>query len=101
MSGADFDGDTVVAVPYTKQLKVDPTLKDLESFNPKTAYPKYDGMTVMTNSVKQNEMGKVSNLITDMTIKGANLEEIARAVKHSMVVIDAETRARLETFLHR
>lgn len=90
MSGADFDGDTVVAIPYTKQLKVDPTLKALESFNPKTAYPKYDGMTVMTNSVKQNEMGKVSNLITDMTIKGANLEEIARAVKHSMVVIDAE-----------
>lgn len=36
------------------------------------------------------QMGDVSNLITDMTIKGANAAEIARAVRHSMVVIDAE-----------
>ena len=35
-------------------------------------------------------MGSVSNLITDMTIKGAKDDELARAVKHSMVVIDAE-----------
>ena len=35
-------------------------------------------------------MGMVSNLITDMTVKGATLPEIERAVKHSMVVIDAE-----------
>ena len=38
----------------------------------------------------QNEMGRISNLITDMTLKGAKEEELARAVKHSMVVIDAE-----------
>jgi hypothetical protein len=35
-------------------------------------------------------MGLVSNLITDMTILGATTPEIVRAVKHSMVVIDAE-----------
>jgi hypothetical protein len=35
-------------------------------------------------------MGKISNLITDMTIKGATDEELSRAVRHSMVVIDAE-----------
>jgi hypothetical protein len=35
-------------------------------------------------------MGDVSNLITVMTILGANNAVIARAVKHSMVVIDAE-----------
>ena len=35
-------------------------------------------------------MGDVSNLITDMTIKGANNDELARAVRHSMVVIDSE-----------
>ena len=39
---------------------------------------------------KQRKMGEVSNLITDMTLKGASQSEIARAVKHSMVVIDAE-----------
>jgi DNA-binding NarL/FixJ family response regulator len=35
-------------------------------------------------------MGKVSNLITDMYLKGATEDELAKAVKHSMVVIDAE-----------
>jgi len=34
-------------------------------------------------------VGEISNLITDMTLKGATEPEIARAVKHSMVVIDA------------
>lgn len=91
LSGADFDGDTVLAIPYnSKMIKATPTLKELEDFNPKTAYPKYPGMPVILSKVKQQEMGKVSNLITDMTVKGAPLEEIARAVKHSMVVIDAE-----------
>ena len=36
------------------------------------------------------EMGKISNLITDMTLRGAPPEELVRAVKHSMVIIDAE-----------
>jgi hypothetical protein len=53
-------------------------------------YPAYDGMPKMKAQTKQTEMGKVSNLITDMTIKGAPYDEIARAVRHSMVVIDAE-----------
>jgi len=53
-------------------------------------YKKYDGMTVMDTRTKGVEMGKISNLITDMTIRGASHAELARAVKHSMVVIDAE-----------
>jgi DNA-binding CsgD family transcriptional regulator len=91
LSGADFDGDTVISIPYDPRIiKADAALKSLEGFNPKTAFPKYEGMPVMTSKVKQQEMGKVSNLITDMTVKGAPPSEIARAVKHSMVVIDAE-----------
>lgn len=91
LSGADFDGDTVIAIPYDKRLiKSSGALKALEGFNPKTAYPAYSGMKPMTNTDKQREMGRVSNLITDMTVKGAPLSDIARAVKHSMVVIDAE-----------
>ena len=42
----------------------------------------------MTNT--QTEMGVISNLITDMTLSGASDDELARAVRHSMVVIDAE-----------
>lgn len=90
LSGADFDGDTVLTIPYNKQLVVSGALKGLEDFDPKTAYPKYDGMKVISPKNKQTEMGKVSNLITDMTLKGASQDEIAAAVRHSMVVIDAE-----------
>lgn len=91
LSGADFDGDTVIVIPNNRgDIKVKSPLEGLKDFDPKEAYPAYPGMPKMTNKQKQNEMGKVSNLITDMTIKGAKDEEITRAVKHSMVVIDAE-----------
>ena len=46
-------------------------------------------MQYMTKRGTQLEMGKISNLITDMTIKGASMDELAAAVRHSMVVIDA------------
>lgn len=91
LSGADFDGDTVLVIPNPRgEIKSAPALKGLVNFDPKEAYPKYDGMKVMTGAVKQNEMGRISNLITDMTIKGAPLSDIEKAVRHSMVVIDAE-----------
>lgn len=91
LSGADFDGDTVMVIP-THNGKVTisskPPLKELEGFDPRMAYPERPGMKYMKNT--QNEMGKISNLITDMTLLGANDQELARAVRHSMVVIDAE-----------
>lgn len=91
LSGADFDGDTVLVIPTTNvKIKTSSPLKDLKDFDPKEAYPGYDGMPKMKSQTKQTEMGKVSNLITDMTLKGATEDELARAVKHSMVVIDAE-----------
>jgi hypothetical protein len=91
LSGADFDGDTVLVIPNNKrQVKSTPALEGLKDFDPKREYPPYPGMKRMTARQKQQEMGNVSNLITDMTIKGAEPNEIARAVRHSMVVIDAE-----------
>lgn len=91
LSGADFDGDTVLVIPNNAgKVKSKPALQQLKDFDPKRAYPHYEGMTVMKPNQKQKEMGQISNLITDMTIKGANDSEIARAVRHSMVVIDAE-----------
>lgn len=90
LSGADFDGDTVMVIPTGGRVKITSTspLKGLEGFDPKTSYPYKEGMKTMKNT--QTEMGKVSNLITDMTLKGATQDELARAVRHSMVVIDAE-----------
>lgn len=91
LSGADFDGDSVLVIPNNrKQIKTSSPLKGLRDFDPKESYPGYDGMIPMSKRAKQLQMGDVSNLITDMTIKGASSEEIARAVRHSMVVIDAE-----------
>ena len=90
LSGADFDGDTVLVIP-TNNVKIKSTspLEGLKDFDPKEAYPKYEGMKVMSEANKQKQMGIVSNLITDMTLKGAPPDEVARAVRHSMVVIDA------------
>lgn len=91
LSGADFDGDTVLVIPNNnKKIKTAPALEGLKGFDPQRAYPAYEGMKKMSARSKQMEMGLVSNLITDMTIRGANSQELARAVRHSMVVIDAE-----------
>lgn len=91
LSGADFDGDTVLVIPNNNnKIKTAPALEGLKGFDPQRAYPSYEGMKKMTARSKQMEMGLVSNLITDMTIRGANSSELARAVRHSMVVIDAE-----------
>ena len=90
LSGADFDGDSVLCIPNNSgKVKTSPALKGLKDFDPKAQYPKYKGMTPMSKERTQLEMGKISNLITDMTIAGATQSEIARAVRHSMVVIDA------------
>ena len=104
LSGADFDGDTVMVIPCNSsrsKVRITSThqLKGLEGFDPKMEYgtvKKEDGyynssghkIKIMNNT--QTEMGKISNLITDMTLKGATEDELARAVRHSMVVIDAE-----------
>lgn len=108
LSGADFDGDTVVVIPVNSKVKVatKKPLEALKNFEPKdeygAAYTKTDKngkeryynkygkeYKIMSEGYKQQQMGVVSNLITDMTLAGADEGEIARAVKHSMVVIDA------------
>lgn len=110
LSGADFDGDTVIVIPNkNRDIQISDSLKSLKDFEPKLSYRPYDGMTTIDGGIynektkkvdyggkhpakvnMQKKMGDVSNLITDMTIKGANQDEIARAIRHSMVVIDSE-----------
>jgi hypothetical protein len=90
LSGADFDGDTVLVIPNRAgKIKSTPALDQLKNFNPRETYKKYDGMKVISEKHMQKQMGDISNLITDMTIRKASSAEIARAVKHSMVVIDS------------
>ncbi len=141
LSGADFDGDTVVCLPTTRKPTANgiyiasrKPFESLKNFstneyaisderfkatgeyilgkNPlKTDTEKVANLKnkiangykpteadfievgkeklVMTEDAKQKQMGVVSNLITDMTLKGASPDELARATKASMVVIDA------------
>lgn len=107
LSGADFDGDTVMVIPTGGKIKITSTnpLKGLEGFDPKDSYGADEVKTdskgvehyyrngkeyrLMSEKYKQKQMGVASNLITDMTLKGANSYELAKAVRHSMVVIDA------------
>ena len=95
LSGADFDGDTVMVIPCNSsrskvKITSTPALKGLEGFDPKLEYGGKKEGTFKPMKNTQTEMGKISNLITDMTLKGATQDELARAVRHSMVVIDAE-----------
>lgn len=92
LSGADFDGDTVLVIPNPKgNVKKSAPLQGLADFDPKITYavdPKV--RKTITPKTMQTKMGDVSNLITDMTIRGASPTELAAAVRHSMTVIDSE-----------
>ena len=111
LSGADFDGDTVLAIPnHSGKIKGSQSMgksariyeDGLKNFEPKRKYGGYDpegggvdkkgrpkpNFELMTNTGM--EMGMITNLITDMQTQGAKPEHVVRAVRHSMVVIDAE-----------
>ncbi|MEO7398266.1 MAG: helix-turn-helix domain-containing protein, partial [Ilumatobacteraceae bacterium] len=116
LSGADFDGDSVVVIPNNRKSIINtPPLAGLKGFDPQAEFKAYDGMKTIDGgtynaatkkvdygvkadgtprsprkSTKEHEMGNITNLISDMTIRGANFDEVARAVRHSMVVIDSE-----------
>lgn len=100
LSGADYDGDTVLVIPCSSSpVKLTSTvpgknstspLAELKHFDPKMEYPPTSTSKRMAKQMVQREMGAVSNLIMDMTLQNATEDELARAVKHSMVVIDAK-----------
>jgi DNA-binding CsgD family transcriptional regulator len=111
LSGADFDGDTVLVIPNNQgKIKSTPPLEGLKGFDPRSQYGPYDGLRTIDGGVynaktkesefppgtkkdpnrKGREMGGITNLIADMTVQGASDDKLARAVRHSMVVIDAE-----------
>lgn len=91
LSGADFDGDSVLVIPNgNRSIKTAPTLAGLKGFDAQAKYKLPEDAPRMTAQQKQTQMGLVSNLITDMSICKASSDELAAAVRHSMVVIDAE-----------
>lgn len=93
LSGADFDGDTAMVIPIPTDGKYRIShkkgLEGVANFDPEEKFYDKPGIKHLEKDTVQKEMGVVSNLIMDMTLGGATDEELARAVKHSMVVIDA------------
>lgn len=90
LSGADFDGDTAIVIPVNNvKIRTHAPYAELKDFDPKV-YKLPDDAPPVKNETKQLQMGRVSNLITDMTLQGAPDKDIIRAVRHSMVVIDSE-----------
>ena len=101
LSGADYDGDTVLVIPTKGQnLRAKDPMPGLKDYNPSDYYSRSDDDPICTGKSRDGkkgdgfnkgiQMGMASNLITDMTLKGADDREIERAIKHSMCVIDAE-----------
>ena len=121
MSGADFDGDNVLVLPMSRKnkdgtfdrtynIKAQKMLEDLKDFDTEEyglSNPRFSKMCKKdkngnptdeptykypkTEKAKGTEMGKASNLITDMYAKGCDdPQEIARAIKYSMTVIDSK-----------
>ena len=115
LSGADFDGDNVLVIPMSKRnsdgsfdktvnIKALAPLKDLQDFDVdeySTSNPRFahmvgtDGKPTYkypkTEKAKGTEMGKITNLITDMYALGCDdTQEMVRATKYAMVVIDSK-----------
>lgn len=91
LSGADFDGDTAIVIPVNSRVQVKTTepLAGLKGFDNKTEFPYTPGMNILTEKQKGKQMGIASNLITDMSMQNPTDDELCRAIKYSMVVIDA------------
>lgn len=95
LSGADFDGDTVTAIPvnnvrFSAQPSLDGLTEFAETFH--NTYKAYPGMPPVGEDGynRQDQMGRATNLVQDMYLKGASPDEVCRAVEYTMVVIDAE-----------
>lgn len=89
LSGADFDGDSVLVIPTSGQkIATRSPLKELQNFDPKS-YATTDESKWITKKRGGALMGEVTNLITDMSFQNPTDDEISRAIKHSMVAIDA------------
>lgn len=98
MSGADFDGDSVVIIPtetadgrVINKIKTQPARPELRDFDPNIyEIPEGSKVKPITAAHKNKMMGEATNLLMDMSFAGAPDGEINRAVKFCYVIIDSE-----------
>lgn len=90
LSGADFDGDTVLVIPNNDgRMQFAKQYDELKNIDLEALYPYREGMKILTDDNKGAKMGEATNLIFDMTIAKATDPEMVRALRYSMCVIDA------------
>lgn len=113
LSGADFDGDTVICIPVrdkngnkitplttSKDIDMEP-YKELQTFDTKqfklpedvwkdeNGKRRKDPRVMQSEAARGKQMGIATNLIMDIISKGADTKDIVDAVKYSMVVVDS------------
>lgn len=92
LSGADFDGDTVQVIPNNDGAMIRmEAQKDLQDFDPGIyKLGNYPNEKPLKNKERGYQyMGSITNLITDMSMMGADVKDLVAATKFSMVAIDA------------
>jgi hypothetical protein len=96
LSGADHDGDTVLVIPNNSgNIKTRNPINELIGFDPNSyEIPKgSDGkpvIPIVKKRTQQIQMGKDTNLLTDMYVGHSPSDhELASVVKQTMVDIDA------------
>lgn len=86
---ADWDQEFEDFVEADRDRRRD-ELKEVQNFDPIATYPAVEGRVMMSRAKFKFENNRISDLITSMTINNASPEELARAVRHSMVIVNSE-----------
>lgn len=58
-------------------------------FNPIAEYPAYEGMKEVNLNLTKIKIGEIGNLILAMVDKDATTDELNRAIRHSMVLLNS------------
>ena len=97
MSGADYDGDSVVIIPTVSadgkvinDIRKDKAIQELMDFDP-NSFERKEGDTFkrISKSYQNRMMGVATNLLQDMKTIGAPREDIIDGVKFCYVIIDS------------
>lgn len=98
LSGADNDGDAAMVIPIREggpSITARQPFKEMIDWDDQIAYPPRRDengkiiSNVLSKDAAQKQMGIVTNLIMDMDLRGAPEADKVKAMKHSMVIIDA------------
>lgn len=65
-------------------------LHSLNHFDPIASYPHVSDALVLDSENREQELANITSLLVEMIMKSAGPFDMARVVRHSMVILDAE-----------